>query len=117
MNVRRITPNLPAEDPTELAAFYGQVFGLKLQMDMEWISFLDTGANSPTSLQLASEGGSGTELPAISIEVDDLDAVLVRLKTANLSPVYGPVVEPWGIKRFFFRDPAGNLVNVATHHE
>ena len=117
MNVRRITPNLFAKEPTALAAFYGDVFGLTLRMDMGWISFLDTGAASATSLQLANEGGSGTDLPAISIEVDDLDPILNRLRATGLQPTYGPKTEPWGIRRFFFRDPEGNLINVATHSE
>lgn len=117
MSVRRISPNLLARDPAALAAFYGDVFGLTLRMDMGWISFLDTGSDSPTSLQLASEGGSGTDLPVISIEVDDLDPILNRLRAAGSHPVYGPINEPWGIRRFFFRDPEGNLINVATHSE
>jgi hypothetical protein len=29
--------------------------------------------------------------------------------------VYGPVTESWGLRRFHFRDPAGNLVNVVDH--
>jgi len=33
----RITPDLPAYNPTEPAAFYGDVFGLTLRMDMGWI--------------------------------------------------------------------------------
>lgn len=24
--------------------------------------------------------------------------------------------EPWGVRRFFFRDPDGNIVNVTAHH-
>jgi catechol 2,3-dioxygenase-like lactoylglutathione lyase family enzyme len=98
-----------------LAAFYHDVFGLTLQMDMGWITILSSGTDSAPSLQLASEGGSGTDLPAISIEVDDLLATLDRLQAAGLHPSYGPTQEPWGITRFFFRDPAGNLVNVASH--
>jgi len=49
--------------------------------------------------------------------VDDLDTILGRLRKAGGHPVYGPTIKPWGIAGFFFRDPAGNLVNVATHHE
>jgi lactoylglutathione lyase len=28
---------------------------------------------------------------------------------------YGPVDEPWGVRRFFVRDPAGTLVNILMH--
>lgn len=117
MTVRRISPNLQSDAPADLAAFYADVFDMSVQMDMGWITFLDVGAPSATTLQVAREGGSGTDLPAISIEVDDLDAVLARLQAHAITPCYGPTLEPWGIRRFFFRDAGGNLVNVATHHE
>ena len=46
-----------------------------------------------------------------------LDAALAALRATGAEPVYGPVQEPWGIRRFFLRDPEGNLVNVAQHRE
>ena len=48
----------------------------------------------------------------ISIGVDDLDATEAAVRAAGVEVVYGPIQEPWGLRRFFFRDPAGNLVNV-----
>lgn len=115
MAVLSVVPNLPARDPAELARFYEAVFGLSLTFDMGWIAFLGGAAMAETRLQLAREGGSGTELPAISILVDDLDPVLAALRATGAEPVYGPVTEPWGIRRFYLRDPEGNLVNVARH--
>ena len=40
---------------------------------------------------------------------------LTRVKTAKIPIEYGPVVEPWGVRRFFVRDPFGKLVNILTH--
>ena len=28
---------------------------------------------------------------------------------------YGPVTEPWGVTRFYVRDPFGRLINVLEH--
>ena len=28
---------------------------------------------------------------------------------------YGPVDEPWGVRRFFVRDPFGRLINILKH--
>ena len=28
---------------------------------------------------------------------------------------YGPVNEPWGVRRFFVKDPYGKLVNILQH--
>jgi predicted enzyme related to lactoylglutathione lyase len=48
----------------------------------------------------------------ISIGVEDLDATEAAVRAAGAEVVYGPAKEDWGLRRFFFRDPAGNLVNV-----
>jgi catechol 2,3-dioxygenase-like lactoylglutathione lyase family enzyme len=66
-------------------------------------------------LSVATEGGSGTAVPDISIEVDDLDEVERRVREEGLVIVYGPTTEPWGVRRFYVRDPLGRLVNILTH--
>jgi predicted enzyme related to lactoylglutathione lyase len=112
MAVTRIVANLTAPDPIALAKFYQGVFGLDLPFDMGWIAFLSRDTTQKIELHTASEGGSGTELPVISIGVDDLEATENAVRAAGAEVVYGPVKENWGLRRFFFRDPAGNLVNV-----
>ncbi|WBU60182.1 VOC family protein [Paracoccus albus] len=112
MAVLRIVPNLPARDPLSLAGFYREVFGLELPFDMGWIAFLETGGMQKVELHTASQGGSGTDLPVISIEVDDLDAVEAAARRSGAPITYGPVTEAWGLRRFYLRDPEGNLVNV-----
>ena len=112
MGVTRIVANLAAPDPMGLAKFYQQVFELDLPFDMGWIAFLTRDGPQKIELHTASEGGSGTDLPVISIGVEDLDATEAAVRAAGVEVVYGPVTEEWGLRRFFFRDPAGNLVNV-----
>ncbi len=112
MSVTRIVANLHAPDPLALAKFYKGVFGLDLELDMGWITFLGNAATQKIELHTATEGGSGTDLPTISVGVDDLDATLEAVRVAGAEIVYGPKTESWGLRRFFFRDPAGNLVNV-----
>jgi predicted enzyme related to lactoylglutathione lyase len=114
MAVTRIVSNLHAPDPAALARFYAEAFGLDMPLDMGWITFL-VGGSQQVEMHAATEGGSGTELPAISIGVDDLAATEAAVRAAGGEVVYGPVAEPWGLTRFFFRDPAGNLVNVVDH--
>jgi predicted enzyme related to lactoylglutathione lyase len=112
MAVTRIVANLTAPNPIALAKFYQEVFELELPFDMGWIAFLSKDTSQKIELHTASEGGSGTQLPVISIGVDDLDAAEASVRAAGAEIVYGPVKESWGLRRFFFRDPAGNLVNV-----
>jgi predicted enzyme related to lactoylglutathione lyase len=115
MAVTRIVANLAAPNPVALAMFYKEVFELELPFDMGWIAFLSRDTTQKIELHTASEGGSGTELPVISIGVEDLDATETAVRAAGAEVVYGPVKESWGLRRFYFCDPAGNLVNVVDH--
>lgn len=112
MAVTRIIANLSAADPIALAKFYGDVFDLDIPLDMGWISFLTNSSQQKIELHAASQGGSGTDLPVISIGVDDLETAELAVREAGAEVVYGPVQEDWGLRRFYFRDPEGNLVNV-----
>ncbi|WP_102795148.1 VOC family protein [Bowmanella denitrificans] len=115
MTVKRIVANIRAEDPNVASAFYAAIFELDLAMDHGWIKTLSSGQSMTTQLSVASEGGSGTDVPDLSIEVDNLDLVLSRVKAAGITIEYGPVSEPWGVTRFYIRDPFGTLINVLAH--
>ncbi len=112
MAVIRIVANLHAQDPIALARFYKDVFGLDLPFDMGWIAFLSNESTQKIELHTASQGGPDLELPVISIGVEDLDVTEAAVRSSGGQVVYGPATEEWGLRRFFFRDPAGNLVNV-----
>ena len=68
-----------------------------------------------TQVSFAVEGGSGTPVPDLSVEVDGLDEALARVRTADIAIEYGPAHEPWGVRRFFVRDPFGRRVNLLQH--
>lgn len=114
MTVLRIIPNLNAPDPAALAGFWQRVLGLAPVMDHGWIVTL-AGGTQAAQLSLAAEGGAGTPVPVVSIEVDDLDACHARALAEGAAILRGPVTEDWGVRRFFLRDPAGNLVNILSH--
>ena len=116
MPVRRIVANIAADRVGKAAAFYGDLLGLKLVMDLGWIAtYAADGAAATPQISIAVEGGSGTPVPDVSIEVDDVDEVYHRATQAGLEIVYGIVTEPWGVRRFCVRDPFGKTVNVLSH--
>lgn len=115
MTVKRIVSNIAAQNMDAAQAFYGEIFDLEILMDLRWITTYGTKEKAPVQLSIATQGGSRTEVPDLSIEVDNLDEVLTRIKTAGLPIAYGPVEEPWGVRRFYVRDPFGKLLNVLTH--
>ena len=117
MQVKRIVANIAARDPSAVDDFYRRVLGLALAMDHGWIRTYSGDEAMTAQLSVASEGGAGTPVPALSIEVDDLDEALRRVREADHPVEYGPVVEPWGVRRVYVRDPAGTLVNILQHLE
>jgi len=116
MAVRRIVANIATPDPQAAAAFYEGLLGLKIVMDHGWIvTFAADEVSAMPQVSFASEGGNGTPVPDLSIEVDDVDAIHARAIEAGLDIVYGIVDEPWGVRRFFVRDPFGKIVNILSH--
>ncbi len=84
-------------------------------MDLGWIRTYGLHSEMTIQVSFAAEGGSGTPVPDLSIEVDDVDEAHRRMRDAGFSVEYGPVDEPWGVRRFFVRDPFGKLVNILAH--
>ncbi len=115
MAVKRVVTNIRVEKTSTAKAFYGGVLGMKIAMDREWIVTFATDASTTPQISVATEGGSGTAVPDISVEVDDLEEVYQRAVDAGFSIEYGPAAEPWGVRRFYVRDPFGRLVNILAH--
>ena len=115
MKVKRIVANIASPDIAAARGFYGELLGLDILMDHGWIATYGSRAAMSVQISVASEGGSGTPVPDLSIEVDDLDAALERMRGAGIAIEYGPAEEPWGVRRFYVRDPFGKLVNILVH--
>lgn len=117
MKVKRIVTNIQTKDIEMAKKFYQDVLGLDLLMDHGWIATYGSKDLMDIQISFASQGGSETHTPDLSIEVDNIDEAYVRMKDAGFNIEYGPVDEPWGVRRFYVRDPYNNLVNILTHRE
>ena len=115
MVVKRIVPNFAVSDVSKARRFYADIIGLEVAMDLGWIVTFASTAQMAPQLSLATEGGSGTPVPDISIEVDNLGEIERRVRDEGLAIEDGPTIEPWGVRRFHVRDPLGRLVNILTH--
>ncbi len=115
MTIKRIVTNIAADPVAEVRDFYIQLFDLTVAMDMGWIATLTSGETAATQISIASEGGSGTPVPDLSIEVDDVDAIYRRAKDLGHRIEYELTDEPWGVRRFYISDPAGKLLNILAH--
>jgi catechol 2,3-dioxygenase-like lactoylglutathione lyase family enzyme len=115
MKVHRIVANVATSDVDKASAFYKEILGLDVLMDLGWIRTYGSSSKMTVQMSVMSEGGSGTAVPDMSIEVDDVEEALMRVRKAGITIEYGPATEPWGVRRFFVRDPFGKLINILQH--
>lgn len=117
MAVRRITPYLQASDFDAVRDFYAGVLGLEEgEFGGEHVGFRSS--DEPSAQVVAARAGAQDPAPDLGVDVgapEAVDAALVAARDRGLEVVYGPVDEPWGIRRFFVRDPTGAVVSVLAH--
>ena len=85
MAVKRVVANIATPDPARAAAFYGELLGMPVVMDHGWIVTHGGQSSAVAQVSFASEGGSGTPVPDLSIEVDNLQDVLQRMRALPAS--------------------------------
>ena len=115
MSVRRIVPNINAADPSASKSFYQEVLGLDTAMDMGWIITFASPSNPTAQLSVVASDTRDEPHADISIEVADVDACHAAALLRGYSIVYPLTNEPWGVRRFFVRDPNGAIINVVSH--
>jgi len=114
MTVRRVMPILTVPDVTAASYAFLEVLGLREVMNLGWIAtFADDDHRHQVSLM--TRDATAPVNPNVSIEVDDVDAAYRAAVDAGLTIVHPLSDEDWGVRRFFFADPAGNVVNVLSH--
>lgn len=113
MSIRRVVPDLRPADLERTRAFYRQL-GFEEVMDLGWVVTLASPSN-PTAQIILFEANAEGPQPDISVEVDDVDAAHAAMVAADAEIVYALRDEPWGVRRFFVRDPDGTVVNVVSH--
>lgn len=112
-NVRRIVPDLVTRNPAAAKEFYTSLLGLQVAMDLEWVAALTSPVEPAAQINLIA--ATDQQAPDISVEVADVDAVHAEAVAAGRDIVYPLTAEPWGVRRFFVRDPDGHVVNVLSH--
>jgi catechol 2,3-dioxygenase-like lactoylglutathione lyase family enzyme len=118
VTVVRIVPDIPVSDTARAAALYAGLFDLAVGMDSGWVGNLAP-VDSPTvQLQLITTDAAAPCNPIVSVGVQtpaDVDAVHARVVAAGLEVVHPLGDEAWGVRRFFFRDLDGNVINVVAN--
>ncbi|MFT4050171.1 MAG: VOC family protein [Solirubrobacterales bacterium] len=113
MALRRAVPVVTVTDLPRAVAEYRAALGLEVLMDHGWIVTLGSGRDAQFSL-IDRDATAGTN-PSLSLEVDNVDAAHAAVASSRFEVVHPLSDEAWGVRRFFFRDRDGNVVNVLSH--
>jgi len=113
--VKRIVANIKTEDLSEANVFYHDILGLEILMDHGWIKTFGNEENAKVQISFATQGGNDTEVPDLSIEVDDVDKIYEKMNKSGFEITYKITDVDWGVRRFFVKDPFGKLINILSH--
>jgi catechol 2,3-dioxygenase-like lactoylglutathione lyase family enzyme len=117
MIIHRAVPNLTTDRLDESRAFYVNVLGFDVAMDMGWIVTLASPDNPTAQIGLFPPSEATSPIPNISVEVGDVDEVHDAAVRVGAEVVYPLTNEEWGVRRFFVKDPSGTVVNVMAHRD
>ena len=117
MSIRRVVPNIKSKPFEESRAFYVDLLGFKVAMDMGSIVTLVSPSNPTAQISILRDEGKEGALPyaQLSIEVANVDEIHERAIAKGLNIIYPLTDEPWGVRRFCVADPSGTVINVMCH--
>ena len=111
------------EDLAGTRAFYQEVFGLPVAFEDANSTVFDFGNTIINLLDIAAAPelvdpatvappGAGAR-HVFTLPVDDVDAMCAELTARGVELLNGPMDRPWGIRTASFRDPAGQIWEIA----
>lgn len=113
MKIERIAPILTVDDLATAISEHTDVLGMTAVMNMGWIAFLADDAGRQIGLITAD--ATAPVNPDVSVFVDDVEAAHAAAVTSGVEIVHPMTSEEWGVRRFFYRDSSGRVINVGTH--
>lgn len=118
MRVTGITPNLPVADIDAAGDFYTGFLGLQRQdFGLDWVTRFMS-ADGRASVQVVTGDATSPQDSVMSVHVgDDIDAAYAEAQRRGYEIVHPLTEEPWGVRRFFVRDPDGNVINIVNHRD
>jgi catechol 2,3-dioxygenase-like lactoylglutathione lyase family enzyme len=115
MSISRVVPNITSDKLDACRDFYAGLLGFQVAMDLGWVMTFVSPSNPTAQLSVLREDATAPVVAQITIEVADVDAVHAEALRRGLEIVHPLTDEPWGVRRFFVKDPNGVVLNVARH--
>lgn len=117
----KLWSGIVTERLAESRDFYVTHFGCEVLFDSDWFVLLSLGGGELGLLRPDQEGQHPLFRRAIAggawvtIDVDDVDAMHERLRTAGVTIALAPRDEPWGERHCVVVDPSGIGVDLVRH--
>lgn len=113
MNVERIAPMLTVGDLEVAIGEHTEVLGVRVLMNLGWVAFL--ASEDGQQIGLMTRDASARVNPDVSVFVDDVVEAHRAAIGAGVRIVHPLTTEEWGVRRFFYEDSSGRVINVGTH--
>lgn len=117
MSIRRVVPDLTSVSFDRSRRFYHDFLGFDVGMDMGWVMTFVSPTNSTAQITVVREDSTAPVRPDITVEVSDVDRLYEKATELGYELVHPLTDEPWGVRRFFVKDPDGVIINLMTHIE
>lgn len=132
MNITIASSFLPHNDPEQSLAFYRDLLGFEVRNDvgyngLRWITVgpvgqpqtsivlhppaADPGITDEERRTVAEMMAKGT-FAAILFATEDLEGSFERIRASDTEIIQEPTDQPYGVRDYAIRDPAGNLIRV-----
>ena len=118
VRVTGVTANLPVADLDAARSFYADYLGLTEQdLGLGWVVRY-TSRDGRAGVQVVTRDATSPEDSVLSVHVGDhVDEAYAEAVRRGYEIVHPLTTEPWGVRRFFVRDPAGNVINIVSHRD
>ena len=118
MRATGLTTNLPVTDIDAASGFYTDYLGLSVEvMNLGWVARYRS-PDGRACVQLVTRDATSPQDSVISVHVgDDVDEAYAEAQRRGYEIVHPLTDEPWGVRRFFVRDPDGNVINIVSHRD
>jgi uncharacterized glyoxalase superfamily protein PhnB len=113
VTIERTVANIRSDRPAETRAFFVELLGFNVAMDLGWVVTLASPTNP--SAQVTIFGNDDPAAPGVSVEVDDVDAVHASAVERGLEIASPLRDQEWGVRRLMLREPSGTIVNILSH--
>ena len=118
MRVTGVTANLPVAEIDAARGFYADYLGLDVEeMSLGWVARFGS-PDGRASVQIVIRDATSSQDSVISVHVgSDVDEAYAEAQRRGYEIVHPLTDEPWGVRRFFVRDPDGNVINIVNHRD